>query len=217
MGHKVWTTEELEYLKEQYGYRRIPEIAQRLGRSETAVMIKAKRLKLGSTRNVAGLLTAGELAKMLQIDRNTVMGWIQRHELPFKQRITSIEKQYTLISPEDFWKWAFHHKHRVNFSKLERNAIPPEPSWVEGERQKPSYSPKRYQPWTTRGDTQLAQLIDNGHSYQEIADEMNRSKLSVERQYRRISKNTDYYRGRNPYAYKRRRNSTTYTLRREKK
>ena len=42
MGGKRWTTEELEYLRENWGNKSIATIAYTLGRSRNAVLVKKK-------------------------------------------------------------------------------------------------------------------------------------------------------------------------------
>lgn len=45
---KNWTPQEEEYLEDKWGETSIPYIAKVLGRSETAVIIRAQRLGLGA-------------------------------------------------------------------------------------------------------------------------------------------------------------------------
>ncbi|XQY92622.1 DNA topoisomerase [Metabacillus sp. HB246100] len=49
-----------------------------LNRSEESVLQKVKRLKLAFTRDNLGLLTVGELARLIPVDRNTVCLWIEK-------------------------------------------------------------------------------------------------------------------------------------------
>lgn len=202
MGHKRWTDEEIDYLKENMGYRRIADIASTLNRTETAVMLKFKRLGIGKTRHVSGKVTSGEIASLFSIDRNTVNWWIKHHGLPATRKVTALKKKYMLVSPEDFWDWAYDHRERINFKNLEKNALPPEPEWVEQERSNPSFIQKRYQNWTTKEDSLLASYIDEGLSYRKIAEKLNRSSYSVERRYHRIKEDKSYYKGNKPYAIK---------------
>lgn len=202
MRHKRWTPEEIDYLKEHMGYLQIPVIASNLDRTETAILQKIKRLKLGKIKNITGRVTSGEIATLLSIDRKTVMGWVKNHGLPATQKVTGLKKRYILISPEDFWEWAFENKEKIDFRLNARNSLPPEPDWVEAERINPSYNKKNYQHWTTKEDNLLAELIDEGLSYSEIAKRMKRTHFSVERRYHRIRKCEDYYKGKNTYALK---------------
>lgn len=202
MRHKRWTPEDINYLKENIGHRRISDIANKLERTEQAILLKSKRLGFGETRSISGRVTCGELARILRVDRNTVMGWVKNAGLPAVQKVTALKKRYILISSEEFWEWAKNNREKIDFRSLERNSYPPEPNWVERERQNPSYVERKYQYWTTNEDLRLATLIDQGLSYQEIACIMNRSQYSVERRYHRIKQNVDYYKGSKEYAIK---------------
>ncbi|WP_442637672.1 DNA-binding protein [Rossellomorea marisflavi] len=202
MGHKRWTDSEIDYLKENVGYRRVADIAQTLNRTETAVMLKFKRLGIGKTKNVAGRVTCGELASLFSIDRNTVKSWVNKHGLPANRKVTSLKMRYNLISPEEFWEWAYHNRERMDFQKLEKNALPPEPEWVASERMNPTYKKRQYRDWTTNEDTLLASYIDQGLSYREIGIRLNRTELSVSKRYSRIKELKDYYKGNKPYAIK---------------
>jgi hypothetical protein len=192
LGHKRWTPEEIDYLKENIGNSSISTIACNLNRTETAILLKSKRLKLGKTQSISGRVTCGEIATLLSIDRKTVVGWVNQHGLLATQKVTALKKRYTLVSPEDFWKWAFHHKEKINFRSLERNDFPPEPDWVEEERITPSFTKKNYKYWTTSEDCLLSKLINKGLSYVEIAEHINRTMFSVERRYHRIRKDDTY-------------------------
>lgn len=202
LGHKRWTESEIDYLKENVGYRRIADIAETLNRTETAVMLKFKRLGIGKTKNVAGRVTCGELASLFSVDRKTVNLWVVNHGLPANRKVTSLKMRYNLISPEEFWEWAYDHRGRINFQKLEKNALPPEPDWVSAERINPSYQHRQYRDWTTKEDTLLASYIDDGLSYKEIAVLMKRTAYSVEKRYHRIKDMKEYYKGEKPYAIK---------------
>lgn len=197
-----WTVDEIDYLKENVGFRRIKDIAETLGRTETAVTLKLKRLGIGTSRSVSGKVTSGELADLLGVDRNTVKWWIVHHHLPATKKVTYKKRKYTLISPEEFWNWAKDHRERIDFSKVVKNSLPPEPDWLEEERRTPSYQKRNYQGWSTKEDQMLATYIDEGLSYKEIAEIMNRSFYSVERRYHRIKDMKQYYKGCKPYAIK---------------
>lgn len=198
--HRRWTTKEIDYLKENIGYRRIQDIALTLDRTETAVVMKMKRLGIGLTRTLSGKITSGELAELLDVDRNTVRWWICHHNLPATRKITRKTRKYTLISPESFWIWAEKNREKIDFNKFDKNTLPPEPAWVEIERKNPSFQGRTYQEWTTKSDEELASYIDKGLSYKEIGQIMNRSMNSIEKRYHRIRKMHDYYKGEKPYA-----------------
>ncbi|WP_170138899.1 helix-turn-helix domain-containing protein [Oceanobacillus chungangensis] len=186
----AWSAEEVEYLKDCAGNTKISTIANNLGRSSEGVTIKMKRLNINHTKKQMGMVTIHELAAILGVDRKTVEGWVIRHRLPCKMRVTKEKRTFYLIDAEEFWKWAENHKDKVQFSDIETHVLNPEPGWVNQERRKEreqSLSKKRkYQMWTTKEDEQLIRLRESGLTYRKIGEAMNRSAISVERRYKRV-------------------------------
>lgn len=186
---KEWNTAEIDYLQEHIGIHKIPTIAQTMDRSYISVIVKMKRLGLSNTKMQTGFITIGELAKVLKVDRNTIRWWIKRHRLPYKKRVTRKSKSFYLIDSSDFWEWAEKHKEKVQFSNIDPQVLLPEPDWVEGERKKDRQIVKKrsYQHWTTKEDQRLLELRKKGLTYAVIGETMNRSSISVERRYKRIT------------------------------
>ncbi|WP_017756815.1 helix-turn-helix domain-containing protein [Calidifontibacillus oryziterrae] len=190
---KEWDVADIDYLKEYIGSQKITMIAESMGRSYESVRVKMNRLGMSNTKAQTGLLTIGELAKLLKVERNTVKGWVERHGLSCVKKITRRSKAFYLINPKDFWKWAEKHKDKVQFSNIEPRVIIPEPAWVEDERQKDQFVCKKrvYKYWTTMEDRLLLELRNNKNlSFAEIGQKMNRSSVSVARRYSRIQLNS---------------------------
>lgn len=182
---KKWTEEEVRLLKEEVGTRPLSAFAKQLNRSETAISLKLKKLGIGSTKKAAGLLTAGELAAALHIDRKIVHHWIRLHSLPATSRITCHKRKFCFIDPCDFWKWAGQHKGKVDFSAIEKNSLPPEPAWVQELRSAGVKQTKQYKRWTTKEIHLLFEWKQRGDRFCQIAEKLKRSKTSVERCYER--------------------------------
>lgn len=185
MQRRTWTKEEEAYLSKYAGKHRIDVMAQNLNRTPISVELKMKRMGLSNTRDQVGLLTMGELARLLGVDRNIVKHWADRHGLPYQKRKTKREKTFYFVDTDKFWEWADQNRDKVDFSRIERHAIPPEPAWVEPLRQKRRET--RYKPWTIQEERQLLEQMKHC-SLEEIAKKMNRSLTSVERKYYRIKK-----------------------------
>ncbi|WP_100332356.1 Myb-like DNA-binding domain-containing protein [Bacillus xiapuensis] len=189
---KEWNTEEVEYLKENVGFHNLAKMADKLGRSFESVRIKMHRIGLSNTKSQTGLITAGELAKILQVDRNTVKWWMKKYGLPCKKKVTRKSKQFYFIDPRTFWEWASGHKEKVVFSRIPPHALPPEPDWVTQERRKETFhqlcKQRPYKPWTTKEDQKLIELRQKGLTYAEIGEQMNRTANSVIRRYSRLKK-----------------------------
>lgn len=180
--NKYWTAKEIDFLKENIGKTKISVIAEKLDRSETAVILKMNRLGIGNTRDQTGLITIGELAKPLGVDRNTIQGWIERHGLPVKKKVSRLTKVFTFVDSESFWNWAKINQDKIDFSKIERNSIPPEPKWVEALRfDNKNYHKKNYKTWTTNEVIMLREMREKGLRIEEIAHRLGRSVISVEK------------------------------------
>ncbi|WP_243450105.1 helix-turn-helix domain-containing protein [Neobacillus terrae] len=131
------------------------------------------------------MLTAGELAKILKIDRNTIIGWISRHSLKASKKVTNSKKKYTFIKIEDFWDWCYEHLEKVDLSQYEAKSLLPEPSWVAREM-KESKKVSNYKKWTTKEEIKLKYLVGMGYSWQKIGEILERKPGAVEKKYSRI-------------------------------
>lgn len=186
MPGKRWTPEEDAFLKEKMGKLSIKRMAQKLNRTPIAVRARIYNLGLGRTAEASGLLTVSRLAKSLNVDKSIVDRWVNSKGLKTIKRVTSLKQRVNLIDPVEFWKWAEQNKDLIDFSRIEPNAIPPEPEWVKDARKaKPKRSLK---PWTTNEVAKMKQLRRMGKTYQEIAEILGRTKVSVELKYRRLMK-----------------------------
>ncbi|WP_077210836.1 hypothetical protein [Bacillus dakarensis] len=186
MTRRNWTIEEIEFLKENLGFMKIPTIANRLNRTESSVLVKMKRLGLSNTKSFTGLLTMNELAKLLKVDSKSVKLWIEHHGLKCSKKVTRSIKAFYFISAEDFWEWAYYNKDRMDFSKIERHTILPEPGWVEQER---LYNRNtNYKTWTVNEVRIMMELVSSGRTLSDVGKKLDRSPLSIKRKYDRILK-----------------------------
>lgn len=160
----------------------LPIIAVRLGRNVGGVERKIERLGI-NTRESGGDVTAYGLASVLNVDSHTVLRWIDKYALPYTRKVTKIEKQNIFIKPELFWKWAKQNKGRINFSKIPRHALPPEPARVEFERRLDSERiPKRKrQLWTPEEDSVLLSISEKGFYQKDIGRTLKRSTRGVQK------------------------------------
>lgn len=178
---------ELRYLQENLGNLSLKKIADNLGKSVQTLEKRLHRSTGNSiTRDKTGMITAGELAKALHVDRNTVVGWINRHGLSCTRKITHTERRFTFICIEEFWAWAANNKERIDFNELEVHALPPEPEWVARERHK-GKKRSNYKAWTTSEEQRLIRLVEHGLGFPEITKILKRNSVSaVEKKYSRL-------------------------------
>lgn len=112
-----WTAEDealVEQLFDQgYGYA---HVAQRLGRSERAVLIRVKRRRLGGMRGSRGVMSAAEASRLLGLSKEgqTVRRWIARGWLKARvvrrgalhfYRITWEQLEACLTNPQTWPSW----------------------------------------------------------------------------------------------------------------
>ncbi len=190
MVAKPWKNDEINYLLENAGFVKISTIAKILNRPMNGVTIKMKQLNISNTKNQIGLLTMGELAQLINVDRKTVENWCHNHNLPYTKKKTRIKKTFYFVDPIDFWEWAYFHQDRINFSKIPSNVIVPEPDWVDKQRlTKRKTKGNYYCPWTTEEEKILLKLRNNGETYNSIAKRLNRTVNAVTNKYKRLTEN----------------------------
>ncbi|MFJ8265687.1 DNA-binding protein [Peribacillus asahii] len=185
-----YSEKELAYLKDYAGIKRISVIANNLNRPELGIALKLKRLGLGNTKEAAGMLTTGELANLLKVDRGTIKYWRTYCGLKSYTKISRNTRKFYFIKAEEFWEWAYNNQYRIDFSRIERLSIPPEPDWVEPLRSQKSKKDS-YKVWTTKELHTMVDLINNGESYKKVAMILDRSEISIARRYKRYLKTID--------------------------
>jgi len=184
---KRWSEEEEEFLAEFYGEIPVYQIERKLDRR--GITRKIEREKFGKGTEFKGYFTASLLAKTLNVDSHTVINWVNKYDLPHKRRILHYERKYILIETSLFWKWAERNKELINFSKIERGVLIPEPDWLEEERRKDYFSipRKKNKPWTADQDRELCYLrYKKGLMLKDIAKTLDRSYNAVQRRLKRL-------------------------------
>jgi hypothetical protein len=120
--NRRWTPEEEEWLIERYGLVSDRYIRQKLRRSKTAVLLKAKRLGLTKKQN---MFTLQSLGKLFKVDSHKVRqwvfdGWLISRRSPWKQgpnAVWIVEAE----AVEDFIK---QHADKYDRHRINRNDYP---------------------------------------------------------------------------------------------
>lgn len=188
---KAWTVEEEEYLAQWYGRRPIKLIAKKLKRTPYAIEVHAER-KMGIyPKSNSGQVTANELANILKVDNHAVTDyWIAKLKMPARKRVIKYKSKFWRIDVEEFWKWAENHTDKINFTKMERGLLLPEPNWLDEviKMQLEKWGEKRFKKWTAEEDSRLIMYVKLGKTYKEIAELLGRTKSSVEHRHWRLVK-----------------------------
>lgn len=80
-----WTAKDERYLRKMWGWISLAKIAENLGRTETACVVRAKRLGIPAPKDWPNILMEWQLAPMLGHDRKTVYRLMKANILPTMQ------------------------------------------------------------------------------------------------------------------------------------
>lgn len=186
--YKRWTEEEIEYLENWIGRSSLGNIAKRLGRTFKSVEFKATELGIGDSLGQTGMLTKNELARFLKVCPKTVSRWIEKYGLKAKKLRPRRKRYYIMIDVEDFWEWAEQNKEKIDFGRIERYSLLPEPEWFELERKRDlkNIPRRKRKKWTKEEESQLIQLNNMKMPLNEIGKRLNRSETAIKRRISRL-------------------------------
>lgn len=187
---KKFTKEEEQYIEQYFGAVSAERIGERLGVSAKSVVNKAYKMGLTSLIGSSGRMTANTLASLVGHDFKVVKRWVDNHGLPHMRRSLNVKtkNKHILIDAEEFWEWAEQNKERIDFLRIEKNSIVPEPKWVEGERRKLMQNPKKIRKvWTQQEEVRLWNMFYTaGMKQKDIAKKFNVTPTAIERKLKAL-------------------------------
>lgn len=188
--NKIWSTSEDEFLSQHWGKMNFGELSEWLDRSDHAIHSRALDLKLGPSKDGAGLLNAAQLSKAMGVDLHAVTDyWIPKCGLKAERRITKKITAFCLINLANFWAWAEMNQDKFNATRVRMNALGPEPEWMSTKRASDALLPSRSKRiFSPEEDAQLLQLSGKGFNYIEIGKMMGRTQSSINHRATRIRK-----------------------------
>lgn len=185
---RVWTQEETTYLKDNWGIVSVKTIAKTLNRSESSVLSKKDKLKLGAFLDNGDYITLNQLMKAVgyPVCGKSVKRWVDR-EIPIINKKVN-NNSFKAVRIDEFWKWAEENKKKLDFSKFERYILGKEPEWVEIKRQNDILKkPHTKRLWTKNEDERLIFLVKQyKYNCTEIAEKMQRSENSIRHRLHRL-------------------------------
>lgn len=185
-----WTQEELDYIREVWGDKTVPQIAKHLGRSITAVKVKTARLGYTGQKWSGEMMSARKVSELLRIDVHTVCDfWIPKCGLKAKQRQLGVTKKTTtIIMFEDLLRWLETHQGLWDSRRVEMYALGMEYDWLKEKRRADDGKPvRKAQKWTQQEDDRLIALFRRGGlTYTEIGAELGRPASGVEHRLQRL-------------------------------
>jgi hypothetical protein len=191
-----WTEEMDEILMDNGGAKSLKWLADQVGKTERAVERRMERLGIRDKHALTGTFTAYQLGNILGIDSKIVVDWIKKKGLPANQGEYYREKgklkpqryKRYFINVDKFWKWAEKNRSCLNWSRVSKNCLPPEPKWVEEQRTIDYKKGKNIRiPWTPKQDQYLWDYYyKDGKSQKEIAEILGRTTNGVEKRLKRL-------------------------------
>ena len=140
---KWWTDKEELYLEESWGIAKVNTIAEKLDRTESAVISKAAKMGLGHYYAAQGKLTASALSIEAGVHIITVLNWIEKYGLEAICKRVAKKRIHYQIDAEDFWKWAEQNQWRFDSKNLEPLVFGIEPEWMKEKRRRDAQLPRR--------------------------------------------------------------------------
>lgn len=178
-----WTREEEIYLEEHWGTLPIDTIANNLGRSRDAIIVKAQRLGLGAFLESGDYVTWNQLLKTIGMSDTAYkdISWVRNRGCPVKRQKVG-KNTYRVIRLDNFWKWAEKNQGLLDFSKFEENALGKEPGWVKEKRHNDFRQSRRITmtPWTSAEDAKLIRLVKmQKYTFPELSKKLRRTEGAI--------------------------------------
>lgn len=185
--YRRWTQEDIEFLEDKWGVMSIEGIAKKLDRTYDSIKNKSQRLGLGDPLTHLDGITISQLSLMLNVHYGILRNWIDKYDMPVRRKRFAKKNQVMYVNYYDFWKWAEKNKQMLDFARLDRFSLGPEPNWVDEKRRADEirllHRPKPHNtPWSNEDDGKLKWLLErNRYTYPEISDELKRSEGAIKR------------------------------------
>ena len=185
--NKKWSSDDEDYLQENWGKYSVPAIAKHLGRTVNAVKVRAQRLGLGPALMGGDYITLNQLliaVKGTNAGGNyTMKSWVENRGLPVHTKKV-VNNSFRVVYLDEFWEWAEKNRSFIDFSKMEPLALGAEPEFVAEQRRKDyhSFAIQRKDRWTADNDNRLIMLLKmQKYGYAELSEMLRRSAGAIQR------------------------------------
>ena len=176
-----YTAEEREYIESKWGEVSIRRIAQRLNRSQGAILKYAERYGLGGVYNNGCYLTPHDISKMFGVDSTIVKSsWIKNHGL-ISIRSPLRNSFVHRIKLDDLLDWCKNNQSRWSSLNLEIYALGTEPDWLKEKRRRDLSNGPRKVSWSLKEEKLLMKLVSEGMKFKDIAIKLGRTEGSCRR------------------------------------
>ena len=186
--NRKWTPGEIEYLKDRWGTDTPNQIAKELGRTTTAIIVKSKVLSLGSFLDNSEYLNSFQITQLMGIDSHVIKRTWKNHGFKMRKRRIRGNKQFEVITLEEFVKWLKEHQELWDSRKIPEYGLGTEPEWLKEKRRLDELLPakSRGTKYTPAEDNKLVMMCRMGKTQAEIAAALGRTESSVNARVQRL-------------------------------
>lgn len=192
-----WTPEMDDFLYEHANSKKYSWIAKQLGKTITAVDKRIQSLGIEDKHGMSGTFTANQVAQVLGKDSKVVLTWIRERGLKAERRSHLTSKiqdqesrkyQRYFIEPEAVWKWVSKNRQAIDFTKVQRGVLLPEPDWLRAEILSAMDSGRKAPrtAWTEDEEKMVWDLYYSGMMQKDIAAKIGRTVNSVEKRIKKM-------------------------------
>ncbi len=185
--NRVWTSEEEEFLSENWGRVSVDSLCKQLNRSRNAINVRVQRLHLPPFLESGEYVTFNQLLLALGYSVSSssykLKSWWRDRGFPMRRqrRGSSVVR---VVNLDEFWEWAEKNRNFLDLSKMEPFALGKEPEWVDLQRRKDtkSFALQRKDAWTPDEDGKLKfYLKQQKYGYAELSRMLQRSAGAIQR------------------------------------
>ncbi|ELC8386004.1 phage protein [Clostridium perfringens] len=187
MAGRIWTEEDINYLREKWGLVSVDVIAKKLNRTVISVRKKASYLKLGKWIDNIQYIKFRELIMALGYSESGYCYLKKKFKLlNFPMISKKVSKmKIEVVDIEEFWKWAEKNKSELNFANFNEGVLGKEPNWVKEKRKSDQINPAKVnvkKRWTKEEDNLLiAKVKSNTYTYKMISEDLFRTESAIKR------------------------------------
>lgn len=198
MSGKKWTAAEERLLEEKWGEVAVPALARMLGRSRTAVIVRAQRIGLGAHLENDDRVSFNQIFIALygKNQGQYTARRLQEHGFPIRYHRVN-KSRFKGVDLKEFWQWAEEHKDLYSLASMEPGILGPEPEWVKDKRKSDLQTRRKIgthnAPWTSVEDARLRRMNEAGkYTITEIAAAVGHSEGAVKRRISTIGLKASY-------------------------
>ena len=132
---RIWTPEEDEYLRENWGQSNLTSMKKALHRTEVAIKQRACNvLRLGRADELTDYVKIAEFASLSSISRDRIVNTlVPKHKFPVVRKIVLNNRQY-FVDLGKVLKWMEAHQVLFDGSRVSEDLFVPEPEWLTEKR-----------------------------------------------------------------------------------